>query len=214
ACGWGGAPVLGRLDVQPLEPDDLVLREALVGEIGERASPPERQRGTQLLCGLLVLARCQRGTTLGEGALEPVAVELIGGYGERIARADGSERSPSIRQLLPQRRDAVLEDLGRGGRWAFPPELVDDHVPRPRLVGVQQEQGQHRPLPRSAQRERTFAVERLQRPEYAVVHRGSAPETTPCPGDYRTMGGGGRPVAAALPRPPMLQQSWKSEGGR
>ena len=46
--------VLERGQAQLLEPGDLVLRERLVGEVGQRRPAPEVERGAQVLGG----ARC------------------------------------------------------------------------------------------------------------------------------------------------------------
>ena len=164
--------VLQRRDVQLFEALDLVLGKAFVREIRQRGSPPERECAAELVRRLRVLAALEGRPALGEQPLEAVAVELVRLHCERIRAAN---RPDAVgRQLLAQRRHAVLEHLG-GSRWrALAPELVDDDVARQRLVAVEEQEGQHCALPRAAERELSFPVERLERPEDAVVHRGSA----------------------------------------
>src|SRR6266511_4371486 len=116
----------------------------------------------------------QSRASCGEQTLEPVAVEFVRFQPERVASTGRPEGLGTARKLLPQCRDAVLKDLRRGLRWILSPELVDDHVTCQRFVPVQQEQGQDGALPAAAERDSTVAVERFERPEDAVVHRGSA----------------------------------------
>src|SRR5204863_195172 len=125
-------------DGQLVETGDLVLREAVVREVGERPAPPERKRRTQLLRRLLVLARRQRRAAVGEALLEALPVELAGGDAERVGAADGPQGRAAVRELLSEGRDAVLQHLRRGRRRALPPELVDDRVPRQGLVRTEQ----------------------------------------------------------------------------
>ena len=160
--------------MQLLEAGDLLLCEGLVHEVGERRAPPEAEGGAQLCRRSLGLAGCERGPATGERALEAVAVELVRRQLERIRPADRAQGLGASGQFLPQGRDAVLQDLGRRGGRALAPERVDDDVPGQGLVRPQQQQGQDGALPRAAKRKPAFAVERLEWPEDAVVHRGSA----------------------------------------
>ena len=112
------------------------------------------------------------GSAFRQQPFEAVAVELVGLECEPVG--PGNRPDGVVRQFLAQCRHAVLEHL-RGGRWSvLAPELVDDHVPRERLVAVQEQEGEHGALPRAAERELSLPVERLDRPEDAVVHRDSA----------------------------------------
>ena len=163
--------ILERGDMELLEPRDLVLREPLVGEIGERCPVPERQCLPQPVRGIGVVAGLECHPALSEQPLEAVAIELSRLDRNAVGAADGADRVS--RELLAQRRDAVLQDLGGGRRRILAPELVDDHVAGERLVRVEEEQRQDRALLGAAERELSLAVERLKRPEDAVVHGGS-----------------------------------------
>ena len=170
-CEIGLDPVLERRDVELVEPGDLVLREALVREIRQRRPSPEREGAPQLLGRLPGLAGRERGSSLGQTAFEAVAVELVRLDPKRIAAANGAKGLGAAGQLLPEGRNTVLQHLRSGLGRVLSPELVDDHVARHRLVAAQEQAGQHRPLPRPAQGQAALAVEHLQGPEDAVVHR-------------------------------------------
>jgi hypothetical protein len=63
-----------------------------------------------------------------------------------------------------------LNRLGGGCGRTLPPKLVDQLVGADRLVGVQQQQRQQRPLLAPTKRERAALVEDLERTEDAEVH--------------------------------------------
>ena len=86
--------------------------------------------------------------------VEPLGIErqLVAA----LARDDraGAAASVRARQCLAQTRDLHLQRLGGAGRRALPPELVDQPVCCERLVGVEQQQRQQRPLPAPPKRDR------------------------------------------------------------
>src|SRR3954451_14221618 len=128
--------LLKRDEVQTLQPADLVARENVVAEVRERRTPPEIERLTKDLCGLFGGAGRQHGATLLEQALEPVQIERLGCQAEHIP---GPPRlHDAVAERLAQLRDVHLHSLGRSGRWAFAPELVDQRRRWEGLVGVQQ----------------------------------------------------------------------------
>ncbi len=160
--------VFQRRDVEFVEPCDLVLREPLVRQIRQRRAVPECKCRVQTVQRVGVITGRQGCPALGEEPLEAVAVELVGLEGEAVGAADSSNRVR--RQLLAQGRDAVLQHLRRGRRRLVAPQLVDDHVPRQRHVAVQEQESEDSALSRAAERNPSLAVERLDRPEDAVVH--------------------------------------------
>ena len=89
-----------------------------------------------------------------------------------LARDDHAGRAVAglTRQRLAQAGDLHLHRLGGVGGWTLPPELVDQTVRAERLVGVQQEQRQERPLLAAAERDRVALLEDLERAENAEVH--------------------------------------------
>ena len=154
------------------QPGDLVLREALVGEVRQRRPTPENQRATQVIRRLAGVTRGEGRPSVGEPAFEAVPVELGRLEAQRVAAAGGPDRLRAAGQLLAERGDAVLQDFPGSLRRALTPELVDNHVARQSLVAVQEQEREDCPLSRPAQRQAAFAVEHLQGPEDAVVHRG------------------------------------------
>src|SRR5947208_468896 len=119
ACKVGVDPVLDCLDVQLLQSADLFLCKALVGEVGERRSTPQTECRAELFGRLLTLARGECGSPLCHRMLEPVAVQLVRSDLQGIRAPDRPQRLCGARQLLPKGRDAVLQDLRDGRRWAL-----------------------------------------------------------------------------------------------
>ncbi len=70
----GFDPLLNRAEAQLLEAGDLALREGVVGEIGERAAAPERERVGEYCRSRLGLAPAR----LGANPLETGEIEVIG----------------------------------------------------------------------------------------------------------------------------------------
>src|SRR2546425_11371820 len=69
-------PVFQRGHVQLLQPLDLVLCEALIREIRERCSAPQRERTAELIRGTCVIPGFECGPAFREQPLEAVAVEF------------------------------------------------------------------------------------------------------------------------------------------
>ena len=142
--------VLERHQPLLLEPGDLVLREGLVSEVGQRRPAPQVQRLGQGLRGAGRLAAVERRSPLGRHALEPVGVHLIGVGLEHIAPAAADEHA--LAERLAQPRDVDLHRLRRGVGRLLAPELVGDPVDRDDLAPMKQQDRQDRPLPGSAER--------------------------------------------------------------
>src|SRR2546427_2307241 len=69
-------PLLERRETQFLEPCDLLLRERVVGELGERRAAPEREGVPQRLCSPVGIVGGECPTALVEQSSKVVAVEL------------------------------------------------------------------------------------------------------------------------------------------
>ena len=167
--------LLQRRHAQVVEPGDLPLREGLVGELRQRRAAPQRQRPLQRRNGALRVAAGQLASPLGHEPLEAVRVEALGIEPQLVAvlaRHDHAGRGAAglTRQRLAQAGDLHLHRLGGVRRWTLAPELVDQPVRAERLVGVQQQQRQQRPLLAPAERDRAALVEDLERAENAEVH--------------------------------------------
>jgi len=79
-------PLLQADQAQLVQPRDLGLGEGLVAKVGQRWSPPQRQREGQLLGGVGGGALGKGLASLGEQALEPAQVDLVGEGAEQVPR--------------------------------------------------------------------------------------------------------------------------------
>src|SRR6266542_108493 len=87
--------LLQRGQVQLLQAGDLGLGEALVAEVGERRTAPERERLLQV--------------PLFDQSLEALQVELARLDAQQVARSLGQQ--PLLTEHLPQLRDVDLQGL-------------------------------------------------------------------------------------------------------
>jgi hypothetical protein len=139
-----------------LEARDLVLREVVVCEVGERRTAPQRERVTQ-----------HRGRVAGlnvarvvDELLEAVGVERLGRKLQHVAARTRDKRVDADR--LAQLRDVALERLRRRVRALLAPELLDQLLARDELVRVQQQDCEQFALPATADGDRTIAIEHLE----------------------------------------------------
>src|SRR5438034_7569243 len=88
---------------------------------------------------------------------------------EQVSRRRRLERPLRLEQL-PELRDVDLERLCRGRRRPLAPEPVDQALARERLVRMQQEERQERPLLRAAHPQRAAFAKHLQRSEQPKLH--------------------------------------------
>ena len=71
-----------------------------------------------------------------------------------------------VREQLAQLGDVIAYLAGRSRRWSFPIQPRDDPFDRHNPVGVEQQDREHRTLPRPAEPEVAGGVSHLDRPEY------------------------------------------------
>ena len=109
----------------------------------------------------------ERRPPLAHEALELRQVQRAGLDRQQVTRRARHEHVRA--DQLPQPRDVALYQLGRGGRRAFAPELVDDPVARYHLARVQREQGEQRALLRRPERNGHAVHNRHQRPQHAEL---------------------------------------------
>ena len=152
--------VLQRREAQLLESPDLVLRERLVGEVGERRPAPERQR----------LLEPRRGggrlfvPRLFDECLEARRVERIDA--QRVPRRLREQRA--VPEHPPQPGDVALHVLRRRRRRDLAPELVHEPVDRDDLAAAQEQDSEQRPRLAGRKLERPVVagdLERAQDPE-------------------------------------------------
>jgi hypothetical protein len=137
-------------------------REGLGRDARKRWSAPERE-------GVGEHARTLRRLELrglSDEVLEAVEVELSGIDADRIA---GCAACNPVAEYLAQPQDVVLQSGLRQLRAACRPQLVDQAVGRDDLVGVQEQQGQERTLPRAAECQGPPLFEHLDGTEYSEL---------------------------------------------
>ena len=145
----GFEPPLERVQTKVLETGAFRPCERLGCELGQRRPAPERQRLAEPVFRPPGLARVERLPRLRQGGDEAIEIELLRVENEGVA---GRARLQGPRgQQLAQVRDVDLHHLlGRFGHVG-PPEVVDDPLERERAVGMEEQQGQERPLLAAAQ---------------------------------------------------------------
>ena len=188
-------PPLERPQAQLLEPENLQLRERLVGEIRERRPPPKCESVAQH-------ARSQLGrrvSRLLDQQLEAKQIELVRPDTDHVARFLRDDRLVR-RERFAELRDVVLQRVrGRAGRPSAP-QLLDQPVCRHDLVRAREQEGEQRPLPRAAEREHTALLDDLERSQDAELHVFSS--CTPA-----VLRGDAHPVTGSAEA-----QRWLSEG--
>ena len=148
---------LGRPHAKLVQAPDLGGGERLVGHVGERAAPPERER----FAGALVL----------EHLLEPDDVDLVVGQLQLVAAAvRGDPRAVSVQQPA-QLRDVQLHHLRCARRWLLAPQALGEVIGGDRPAGLEREHREHRTLLRCAERDRSSVDAHLDRPKEAQIHR-------------------------------------------
>ena len=165
----GVDPGLERGQPQLLQPGRLRPGERVVGQVGQHPAAPQAQRRAQRLGGLRVPARLQRGPPGREAVLEPRRVQLLTVHPQQVPAVPGHQdlarRAPGPVRLerLAQVRDVDLHGRDPPVGWVPAPDVLGQPVQRYHPVRLEQQQREHRPLPRAAQRHRTPAPGDLQR---------------------------------------------------
>ena len=160
----GADALLERENAQLLQSLDLRLRESLVGQVGERRAAPQCERLAQQSPGDFRLGA--RG--LGDEPLEARGVDLGGIRAQQVSRR--ARLQAAAAELLAEASDVGLDALGDRRRRRRSPEVVDQPFHRYRVVGVQQQDRQQRPLLGRAEGKSLIAVGHFQRPENPEVH--------------------------------------------
>jgi len=84
-CQVGLQPALQDAQSQRVEPGRLGTRERLVGELGQRRSPPQRQGVAEQRRGSDVVLLGERTRPLCGEPLEPAEVQLVGARPQDVA---------------------------------------------------------------------------------------------------------------------------------
>ena len=151
--------------VQPLllETTDRILREAPVGEVGQRRPRPEPERLSQRARPL----PRRHPPRLQHEPLEAAHVDRLGIDPQPVAGRPRLERLGA--EQLPQARHAVLHVGRRRGRRSPLPQLVDQPVERHDVVRLQEEERHQRALLRPTQPDRHTPHTSLQRAQHAEL---------------------------------------------
>jgi len=165
ACGEVQlAPPRQRSQAQVLQPHDVRLREWLVGEVLQRASPPQ----TQGLPQQVRLLFRPGAPGVSQQALEAYGVEVVRAEAQGVPRWAGEEHP--VREHLPHLRDVGLDHLpGAHGRLL--PKVLDQPMARDGAARVQEQDGEQRTLFRRRDHDLGLAVHDLERPQNAELHQ-------------------------------------------
>ena len=135
----------------------------IVGEVGERRASPQRQ------CLGEPLGRDGRlgPLSLVDEPQEAGEIELVPVDPEHVARGPCDQPLP---ELLSQPAEVVVQRRKGRRRRCVTPHAVDELVDRHHAVRVEQQERQHRPPSRSAERQDALAVAHLERAEDPELH--------------------------------------------
>jgi hypothetical protein len=144
-------------------------RRSLALEIRQRSAAPERERGIEVVGRGRRAVLVERRAGPGDELLEAVEVELPGLDMQPVRAAGGLDSL--LAECAPQPVDVNLErPRGLCGRLGAP-DGVDQLLARDGAVGVEEQLGQDRALLGPAECQSVRAVDRLERPEDAQLHR-------------------------------------------
>ena len=176
----GVDPQLDRGHPDFLEPGNGGLGEALVDEVRERRTSPQRQRVAQPLRRVGREPAGEHAPALVDQPLEALEVELVRSDADQVA---GRPRLQHVlRKRLAEPRDVDAQSRGRVVGRALAPELVDQPVGWDDLVGVEEQHGEQLTRLRPAQGYLAAFIPNLERSQDPELHvpasrRGTLP---PC----------------------------------
>ena len=164
------------------EPADLSLGEGLVGEAGQRRPSPEAE-GMAQGGGGVARVDLQVGPPPPPEGLKLGGVQVVGSHLQGVAGAVGPQRPPTGgapgRQRPAQLGDMHLQRPGAAPGRVTRPDLLQDAVGGHDLVGMDQQEGQQRPLLGRSRVDGASCRQHLQRSEDAELHAPSGPGRLP-----------------------------------
>jgi hypothetical protein len=132
---------LERGDSHLRQPDTISLCKGLVGDIGKRVTPPQRERLAEARCGLRELAAAQRVPASRRQGLEPKRINGVSADREDIATAP-TNYCVSPPENPPQSRDLPSQCIGAVGQPVTPQDVaqtvVRNHFATPQRKGDEQ----------------------------------------------------------------------------
>ncbi len=115
--------------------------DALVHELDERRTAPQRQRVGQRLPGRRRRSRLELAVALGGELLEPVDVDGVAGQVEAVAGVVVEQRRPTV-ECSAQAGDVALQRPGRRPRRTVAPDRLDERAGADRAAVRRDERGQ------------------------------------------------------------------------
>jgi hypothetical protein len=140
---------LEAVEPQLLESCDLVLGEAVEGDVGEGSPTPQAERRSERACCGIGVSGRTGFPPLGEQARGPFGIELSCVHLEDVAPWTGVEAVPRTKRT-PHARDVCLERFRRSRRGPAGVQILDDPVGGHDLVAVQDQNREQRTLARTA----------------------------------------------------------------
>ena len=157
----GGQPQLAESNALP-------CRELGVRKVGQNLSPPQA-------LGLLEHASCPIGLigvrgplSLTDQSLEVSGINLVWACVDHVTATFGPQ-NPGTEDFA-QLSDVLLQSLKRRGRRSLAPYGIEKGVGRDDPARVDEEAGQHPPLPGTAETEHSALGAHLERPQDPVTH--------------------------------------------
>ena len=149
---------LGGTNPQVLQPPDLRCRERLVGDVGERIAPPQRQRLPRV--------------SLLQQTLEADRVDLAAHERELVPASASRDLCAVTYERPAQVRDVELDELWPARRRTLAPQADGQAVGRHGVPDLEREHSQHGALLARAERDGPVIEAGLDRPEEKKVHAG------------------------------------------
>ncbi len=156
--------------------------ELKFAQVLQNRSAPFRQRGRQMVAGLLETSR--RGGLHARGLREDESADVAAGVVDRepITRWRVGQHRPRVAKQPAQVRDVGVQAGPRFRRRPLFPRRGDQRVDSDRPVAVHHQHRQHGALFRGAQRHRRAVDRHQQRPQHAepdLVHPGNCHPPAP-----------------------------------
>ncbi len=155
-------PALHRDQPELLQAAAFQRQRLHIQHVRQRAAAPQRQRLPETITRGRRLIPASRRLALSHQPLKPAGIHQTGVDADGVPAATRDQRRLRL-QRRPQPGHIRPQRLRRPGRCPAPPEIFDQPPSRNYPAHVQQQQCQHRPLPRAAQRDVAAGPHRLHR---------------------------------------------------
>ncbi len=174
-------------DRQPrlLEPGDRRGGEGLAGEVGQWGAGRQRLGSAEEPGRAGWVAAVERPSATPRETVESREVELVGLDPKEVAAGAGEQSGLALPRLhdAAEARDVDLQRVLGRRRRRLAPERVDEPVDRDELVGMEEQDGEHRTLLAALERQLRVAVADRERSKDPELHplRDLRREGSTCP---------------------------------